>query len=157
VQLVGLRIEVQLSDLKRVLFLTCAGLAFHHRVDAEQEFLVVKGFGDVVIGATFEPADPVLHPAPRRQQNDGQLRVDLAEVLGQGEAIPSRQHDVEQRDVESPGMVGRQRFTAIAHQRHLEPLQSQQVVQQQPQGRVVLHHEDMYRRFRHGVDLEVGP
>jgi hypothetical protein len=72
-----------------------------HRRHARQQFAVAEGFGQIVVGPDFEADDAVNLLAARREHDD--RRAAAAKPARQAQTILSRQHDIEQDQIDLMG------------------------------------------------------
>src|SRR4030095_2368093 len=89
----------------------------------------IEGFGDVVVGAHLEADDSIDDGAGRGQHDDRDLRVALAQVPGEAQAVFAGHVDVDEREVdrlcagERPrrcGTLGTDRSVAVGDEVLLE-------------------------------------
>ena len=66
------------------------------------QFVEIEGFGQIVVGAQVEPADPGRHIAAGGEHDDGGLLIRSSQLGEHGEPVDIRQADVEKDEVGSP-------------------------------------------------------
>lgn len=71
-----------------------------HRLNAEQEFLDRKRFGQIVVTADFESLDFVFFKRFGGQKNDRRGRIGRANGTGKRKAVEFRHHDVDKTEIE---------------------------------------------------------
>ena len=108
----------------------------------------------VVVSAAFEAEDAVRYGTLARDQDDRQrprtvVRADLTQDL---EPVQHGHVDIKQHHRKFLVLDGLDGLDPIARQRHLEVLALQRVLQQRPDGRVVIGDEDACP-IRHGVSV----
>ena len=88
------------------------GGAAEHGAEAEDEFVGLERFAEVVVGAGFEPGDAVFGRAAGGEQQDGEVLAVLAEGGGEVEAGFAGHHDVEHEGV---GLDGAELVAGFGH------------------------------------------
>ena len=99
-------VEAELADGELVVL----GLVFVEGaadggVDASEEFFHAEGLGDVVVGADLETLELVGLEGLGGEEEDGDVFVDAAQFLGDGEAVLDGHHDVEDAGIDAVGLV----------------------------------------------------
>jgi hypothetical protein len=98
---------------------------------ARQQLARIERLGDVVVRADLEAHDPVHDRGGGSHHHDGDVRVALAQVPREGEAVLARHVDVHQRDVDwafggdrlrGAGVLGADRRVAVPGKVLLEHL-----------------------------------
>ena len=111
-------VELELAHLHGVL--PVARQSATHRVNARDEFLDEKRFGEVVVGTLFEPFDAIAGFVARRQQDDGRRHTRPAQPLRHRQTIAARQHDVEHDRIEGIVPTALEAGVAVAAVGHRE-------------------------------------
>ncbi len=82
----------------------------------------MKGLGEVIVAAGFEPADAVIGIALDGQEHDGRLIAVATHGLADLEAVQIRHHDVEQDEIDRMSLHELSR--ALLHRRARHRLRS---------------------------------
>ena len=105
--------------------------AAQHALDAGDQLARIEGLGDVVVRAHLEADDPVDDRAGGRQHDDRDLRVALAQVPREAQAVLAGHVDVHQREVDrmrgghrprGAGALGADRRVAVGDEVFLQHL-----------------------------------
>jgi len=76
------------------------GGAPKHTLDARQHLSRIEGFWNIVVGAHLEADDTIDHGRGRRQHDDRDCRITLAQVTREAQAVLARHANVEKRQVD---------------------------------------------------------
>jgi len=113
------------------------------RTDPGQQFPGVEGLGQVVVGPDFEPYDSINLVAPRREDDNGQLRG-AAQASGTGKAILAWKHQVQNYQVRPYLSQKGVHACAIRYAVDLEPFLFQVLYDQIPQAIVVIDDQNAF-------------
>ena len=99
--------------------------AAQQRADARDELADAERLGQVVVGAALESEDLVGFLAPRREHEDRHVAVGRVAPDGaaDGDAVESRQHQIEDHEIERLGARQAQPFVAVADRDGLQSLE----------------------------------
>ncbi len=124
--------------------------ATQDRVHTREQFFEVERFGDVVVGAEFQPAKLVALLSLGREKDDGGSEI-LAPPLDQLEAAFARQVHVEEHEIGSKRFGRARRRIPIRDALHLKTFERQIVVEDPRQHRIVLDDEHaLFHTFKSG-------
>ncbi|HJV95573.1 MAG TPA: hypothetical protein VJ608_06025 [Albitalea sp.] len=90
----GAQVEADIAGLKHRRFALCGHAQL--RTDACEQLLQRKRLGDVVVGAAVQPLDLLFDRTTSGQQDDRQLWLARPDGIQDVQAVPARQHHVEQ-------------------------------------------------------------
>ncbi len=116
--------------------------ASHERTHAGQELLEGEWFGQVVVGAGVQPADPVGNGVARGQKQHRGVAAELAIPLQQGQSILVRQPPVQQDKVPITGAQKVPGRGAVAGALDGIPLLAQSANQEVGDRRLILDQQD---------------
>ena len=92
-------VEGQIADAEHIRARLVAGAATQHGLHARDDLARAERLGDVVVGADLEADEPVDLVGARRHEDDGDALG--LEAPRQLEAVDTRQHDVDQCEVDA--------------------------------------------------------
>mmetsp|Transcript_24080 Transcript_24080/g.44519 ORF Transcript_24080/g.44519 Transcript_24080/m.44519 type:complete len:402 (-) Transcript_24080:2106-3311(-) len=118
------------------------------RVDAQQEFLGLERFRDVVIGPRLQPLDPVVGFALGGQQQDG-CRVGFAQGPAQADPILAGHHHIHHDQVEIEAREDAPCMRGIAPCRHQKAMAHQEFLQQRADALIVIDDQQMCIKIAH--------
>src|SRR5262249_23362429 len=91
--------EAELKDLGKILLLHAA----QQRLDPSQQLRWIERLGQIIVGAQFQPNNTVDYLRLGSKHQDGHVESSLPDLAAHVKAILTRQHDVENNDVECSG------------------------------------------------------
>ena len=97
------------------------------RLHPRHQLRRIERFGEIVVGAEFQPHHAIGHLGARGEHQDGAVHARLAHFAAHIEAHLLRQHHVEDDKIEPPLGSARQARIAVARRLHLVPLHRQKV------------------------------
>ena len=140
----GVDDQIRHHDLRR----PQAARAPKQRAKPRQQFPEFEWLCEVIISATIEPGDPVLHGVPRREHQNRHALPGFAQLATNSEAIRRRNHDIQYREVVSidrslvQGLLARthyiQRVRVFAQAFRNEPCNSRIIFDQQETHRRII-------------------
>ena len=118
-------------------------------MNAGDQFLDVKRFGQVIIRAEVQPFEPLVEFAARRQQDDGQRHFPFAQIAENAQPILARQHDVEDRHVVRPRGCQRESLVAVMRNLNDEALRLQALADKRGDLLFVFDNQNFHRGEPH--------
>jgi hypothetical protein len=112
-----------------------------HRSHARHQLFGTEGFDQVVIGAELEADDPVGLLAPRREHDDGRARR-ATKLARDVEPVHARQAEIEHDQVGPVAPCARECGGSLAHHRHLESGDLEEIAQRARDLHLVLDDQD---------------
>ena len=138
----------------RPLLLVEVRVALHHQLDADEQLAHRRLLGEEVVGAELEPVVALLVLVPARQEEQRRLADEAvgAHVPAELEAVGARHAHV--RQDEEGVLLERDPQAVLAVRRlvHREALTLQQVAQEPPEERVVVHDQHVPERLGERVE-----
>jgi hypothetical protein len=121
-------------------------------VDPGQQFARIERLGKVVVRAHFQPENLIDVLAARGEHDDRHLRF-RADLAAQAEAVFTRQHHVEDDEVDA--MVGHRpdHFASVGRRRHVVGVGAQVFRNQRPRLAVVFDDKNVRRCRGHANPL----
>ena len=133
-------------DLLDVRLARRAGLRLAQRApDDGDQFLQVEGLGQIVIGAAFGRLDGGHERVLRAHDDDRQVRPQLLDARQEFEGVFVRHDDVGDDEVALPGLHPTPERRGVSGDAHLIAGARQRLVQNSPDGRVVVGNKNIAR------------
>ena len=123
------------------------------RIDPQDQFFRLEGFGEIVVGAQRQPLDTVLGLAAGGEQQDGRI-APLAHGFGQLEPVHARHHHIENQEIEGERVEGRQGLGGIRRRGDAEAAFLEVALEKGPDPVVIVDDENMgitAGQLRHAV------
>ena len=117
-------------------------IPFHGVTQHRQDFVVLERLGNVVEGASLHGRDGAFDRRVRRNHDDGQLFVELAQLLEGLHAIEHGHHDVDNCSIEGIGPCQLEAFGAISRTANGIAFTRQQRGEDLPHDFLVVDDED---------------
>ena len=136
-------IEANFVDGFFALFLLAAA-AFEGIAHTEVKFFHAKRFGNIVVGPKRQAPNPLFFLHGPREEQDGDVGVELADVFGEGEPIFERHFHVEDTAIESARFERCQSFIAAVAHRNSEPLCFEVFLRKRAEGKIVVNKEKVH-------------
>ena len=119
------------------------------RADAGEQLPRVERLGQVIVGAQFQPEDPIDILRLRRQDQDRDLRR-IPQAPAQAEPVLPREHQVQHDQIDARFRQRMVHVGSVARERHAAIVAAQIARDQGRDLPIVLHDEDVgCRRYRH--------
>lgn len=112
-----------------------------HRTQASRQFFIGERLRQVIIRAAVQPAHPVIHRVPRRQQQHPARRTPRPQMFQQRQPVDAWQHNVQYQPVIRRIQCILQALVAVAAFVHRIPLLHQPLRQNLPQRRIILDNQ----------------
>jgi hypothetical protein len=127
-----------------------APLMAQHRVDPRQQLARIERLGQVVVRSHFQSENAIDVLAARGEHDDRYLRF-RAHLAAQAEAVFTRQHHVEDEQIDA--MVGHRpdHFAPVDRHRDVAAVAAQVFRDQRPRLAVVVNDENVRRCRSHAV------
>ena len=108
-----------------------------------QQFPLVERLGEIIVGADFQPDDPVDRIVFRRDDQDRQARPAGAQALAYFQPILAGQHQVEDQAIEPFQHAIDVETGRIFHGQNFKPLTGQQHAHQISNAGIILDNRDL--------------
>ena len=83
-------------DILSVQFL----VSFQVRLDLHEQYVAVEWLCDIVVGAEFVPLQDIILHGLRRDEEEGDVRIDVTDLLCEFESVHIGHHHIKQTEVE---------------------------------------------------------
>jgi hypothetical protein len=117
--------------------------AAQDRPDARDELAAVEGLCKIIVGAHFEPDDPVDLLAFGGQENDRRLHLARAQIPADGEPVFAWQHDVENDKVYGAAIERASEFRPVGGETRAKSFALERASNELADLLVVVDDEDM--------------
>ena len=112
------------------------------RIDPEQQFFGLKGFGEVIIGTGLEPCDPVIGAALGRQQQDRHGQI-FAQRSCQADTIFAGHHHIQHDQIEIQPRQQAPRMGCVPCGRYDKPVPHQKFLDQGPDTFIIVNNQQV--------------
>ena len=112
-------------------------------VDAQQQFARLKGLGQIVIAARGKPGDAVIRVGERREHEDGNVAVFVAQRFGERKARFARHHDIKHHEIKGEAAHALACFSRGSCHRHQKFILHQIGPDQLADAAVIVNHQNV--------------